>query len=745
MEYRNHSSYWLDMEDYDDDADNVEAKLIRLTRLASLRRAVSNFVSIMTGRTNIPVKFSSGKESYTDGETVVISAEDNPKRFDSMVGLALHEASHILLTDFLFLDRVHVWRGNMQRRIVYPKKVDAMETQYSLSKYGWTVEEFAASLPMPLRETMLDQYVNDKNTYELVNYCRTAETMINDIWTIMNILEDRRIDKWVYANAQGYRPYYDALYQKHFFTKEIGRNLRNNPEWKVPSVQNYINRLLFSFHPDNDPGALPGLRDMIAYMDIDTIDRLAPENDVRKNGQPLWTTCIDYEATPKLYQAATYLYMHILKHAIEHKETPTNFDKLQPKHLEKLTEDLHDLPNLDHRQACDQPSGDKADADKDTNTQAATKPTKKKLAKNKKDDTEFNSAKGAKDAHAARQIVDGDARKKRATKEEQTAADALETADAKLVDIHGHGIPHTHCMVLKRVSEQLLQQNWFVFRNSRLTWGSEAYKKEWSDMLQKGKRMGQILAHRLQIRNDPVYTKSMRLPSGTIEKRLLAQLGMDITSVFQRTKVDSHKPAMLHLTLDASGSMQGEKWQAVGAIAIALAYVSSKIRNIDVIISMRGGDAVPMVCVLYDSRKDTFNQFVRKLNLVEPHASTPESLCFRATMDLILENATTHQVYFINFSDGEPSFVLKESRSGAYIRYADNLAVTHTRHMMQILKENNITVLSYFLWDKRYKPEKKEQLRLMFKKMYGDEALFIDVTQVTELLRTLNKRLSVRG
>mgnify|MGYP006418688687 FL=1 len=71
-----------------------------LIALSAYRRAISNFVNIVTKRTDIPVRFSSGSDSYTDGKAVTLSASMNDKNFDPMVGLALHEGSHIAHTDF---------------------------------------------------------------------------------------------------------------------------------------------------------------------------------------------------------------------------------------------------------------------------------------------------------------------------------------------------------------------------------------------------------------------------------------------------------------------------------------------------------------------------------------------------------------------------------------------------------------------------------------------------------------------
>jgi hypothetical protein len=70
-----------------------------MLRLSAHRRAIGNFVNILTNK-NIPVKFYKKGDSYTDGKSVVLSAEVKPEKFDVAVGLALHEASHINLTNF---------------------------------------------------------------------------------------------------------------------------------------------------------------------------------------------------------------------------------------------------------------------------------------------------------------------------------------------------------------------------------------------------------------------------------------------------------------------------------------------------------------------------------------------------------------------------------------------------------------------------------------------------------------------
>ena len=109
----NYSSFWLDdgwdstSSIFDDEELDAKPK-VDLVALAGYRRAVGNFVSIVTGDSSIKVKFNSSSDSYTDGKEVTIGAKLDDKLFDSSVGLALHEGSHIKLSDFDFLKQLDV-------------------------------------------------------------------------------------------------------------------------------------------------------------------------------------------------------------------------------------------------------------------------------------------------------------------------------------------------------------------------------------------------------------------------------------------------------------------------------------------------------------------------------------------------------------------------------------------------------------------------------------------------------------
>ena len=144
------SSFWLD-DNWDSTSvfDEVEDKPKKGKDLVALFviNVPVNFVRIVTQQ-NIPVKYSNKDDSYTDGTTVTLSGSISQKNFDSHVGLALHEGSHIIKSDFEFLKNA----------------------LYTIDE--WDVPE------------------------KVKNLC--------------NYVEDRRIDWFMYTTGSGYKGYYDV-------------------------------------------------------------------------------------------------------------------------------------------------------------------------------------------------------------------------------------------------------------------------------------------------------------------------------------------------------------------------------------------------------------------------------------------------------------------------------------------------------------------------------------------------------
>jgi hypothetical protein len=714
-----YSSYWMDFDDMpDDDTKNSSGILMpsiseteRSMKLASVRRAIANFVRILTNDDTIKVTFSSGKQSYTDGKKVVISADDDAAKFDSMVGLALHEGSHCLLSDFGFLANV-------------------MPSKSYMTAYGAMNDTLRSSIPY-LGDT--HQYIYDNRFIATVNAYQRVLSLI------MNVIEDRRIDSFVYTNAAGYRPYYDAMYQRYFLNKDVNNNLLYNPDWRKPSVENYINWLINVFNRHFDRTALPGLGAMVDMIDLRNIRRFdfktpmkppmewtfATKQNVAPNDKAfnsLHGPIYAHDTLPLLWQTANNILAMIIQYVTHEEMKNQNNDGggtgTMSIDIDGTTVPINsdgELENLD------------------MGSSSAPLPDRK-----------FNEAKAKKAMEAMKKVMRGDIRRKKLTASKRNEIDQLESASAELVESGDKIIGEFPCLVTRKMNRSVLKADWFPFAHVGYDYRDKTETMCRSEHNEKavvaGFRMGQILAHRLQVRNDPQITHFTRQPHGRVDRRILAQLGMDIEQVFKRTTIENFKPAMLHLSLDASGSMGGQKWERTIAVATALAYVSSKVRNIQTVISLRGSQDIPIVSVIYDSRTDNFQKARTLFPYLNPAGSTPEGLCFKATMNLITECAGEYDVYFINFSDGEPGCSVH--RRNTWNSYNGDTAAEHTKRQVQMMREVGVKILSYFISE--YNTTDSISAKV-FRKMYGENAAFVNVKNSTEVIRTLNNLLLKKG
>lgn len=217
------SKFWMDGEFNTVNQDNE----LDLAKLSAYRRAVSNFVYILTNK-NIPVRFSERSTSVTDGKVIYIGGELSKGEVDSTVGLSLHEAMHIVKSDFTLIK-------NLWQRI-------------PTSLYNITEGKYSKT------------FVAD-----FVKY-------------ILNVVEDRYIDAYAYATAPGYRGYYVALYNKYFNVPKVDKALKSSALRK-PTIFAYKFRIVNLVNKNADLTALPGLKEINQIFDINNILRLNKPED----------------------------------------------------------------------------------------------------------------------------------------------------------------------------------------------------------------------------------------------------------------------------------------------------------------------------------------------------------------------------------------------------------------------------------------------------------------------------------
>ena len=239
----NYSSFWLDRSiwEEDDEVTKVEKKSNDLMKLMSYKRSIGNFVNIVTGQ-SIPVTFDGrGNDSYTDGNSVVISAKLDDKEFDPVVGLALHEGSHIKLTDFDSLK-------NLLEYNLFPVSMESIiKPHYKRLSDG-------------------ERIFND-------DWWSYGPQIKDKLKQLLNYVEDRRIDNFVYSSAPGYRGYYESMYKKYFHSNVVDKGLKSS-DMRDETWESYMFRLINITNKNRDLNALKGLKEIWNLLDLRNISRL---------------------------------------------------------------------------------------------------------------------------------------------------------------------------------------------------------------------------------------------------------------------------------------------------------------------------------------------------------------------------------------------------------------------------------------------------------------------------------------
>ena len=117
--------------------------------------------------------------------------------------------------------------------------------------------------------------------------------------------------------------------------------------------------------------------------------------------------------------------------------------------------------------------------------------------------------------------------------------------------------------------------------------------------------------------------------------------------------------------------------------------------------------------------------------MLQSSGTTPEGLCFEAVMKSIINDSKGKDSYFVNYSDGMPMFGNND------IEYYYAGAIRHTKSQVDSMRRNGIKILSYFI-SGGYESDRESK---DFKDMYGSDAQYINVQNVSAVARTINKKM----
>ncbi len=572
------AAYWMDLK-YFDDEDPIF--------LAQVQRGITNFVKILTGK-DIPVEYATSGDSMTDGEIVYIASNLKEDTIDYTVGLALHEASHVLLTDFEYLNKE---KGTVLKRV--------------------------HNIP---------------------------EEDHDNVFTLINFVEDKRIDNFVYSTAPGYQFYYEQLYRKSFYNEIVDENLQNDI-FRTPSWDSYFFRIINIFNRNSNFDALPGLREV---RDLLTFNRIR-----------------SMQSTRDAVEVAVKIYNIIKPHIQDEEEKEDGEDK--------------PLNNQEYK-------------------------TREQVERQKN-------------------FINSQYRKKRVHKKVKEQVNKLANSDTK---INNYPLSKTTSI------PTLITKNWEEYFTGPFGHNEES--------VNKGLFLGKQLLKKLKARNTVKKDIFENQKKGKLNSSKLYQAPFN-ENLFYRIEKEDYKNVFIHISLDLSGSMRGEKLAQTIQTAVAIAYAACNIKGFDVEISLRGtidpnksksmhsSNQVPILAYAFNSKKDSTKK-LEKFKKLTVCGMTPEGICLDQIRKDLPSPSYYQEVYLVNISDGLPNI--------SSASYNFSTAINHTAKVVNEYKKDNIGLLSYFIHDTWDKTQKSEST---FKKMYGKSAKYIDVNNVSLVANTINNLL----
>ena len=686
-----YSSFWINNnndDEYDELFGTEKNKGRDLVQLASYKRAISNFVNIVTGET-IPVVFNSKDESYTNGKKVVIGSNLTDKNFDVAVGLALHEGSHIKLSDFDFLRHLET---NIPQEI------------YNLGE----------TMGVPRME------------------------IVKTVKSILNYVEDRRIDYFIFSSSPGYKGYYNSMYDKYFYSKNVDKGLLSS-EFRTEEIDSYMFRIINLHNKNRQLGALKGLREIYDIIDLRNIQRLRDTND-----------CFNISC-----EVMSQILLNIDKIEVSDSDESqgqggSSDNTMSDEEFDSL---LDSIENGDSMSSSDSTStGDGKTIDVPVQGSPTT-PDENLPNDDGSESVELSDRQKEllkKAFQKQEKFLDGDIQKTKMSKKDSNDIKAIDESGAGYETV-GKDVPNyygstggsgTKCLVVKNLTQSIIDSDQFRCASSynQRNYNSDSeWRRRNYNFVEEGMRIGTMLGRKLQVRNEENVTKYTRKDSGRLDKRLISELGFGNSNVFSQTFVDKFNKVFVHLSIDASGSMCGSKWNKAMTSAVAMIKASDMVGNIEVVVSIRTthdgnnsrSGSVPFIMVCYDSRKDNLTKVRKLFPALDVSGTTPEGLCFESIMDELIPGTSSQDSYFINYSDGQPYYGNND------ISYSGERAERHTKKMVDMMRAKGIKVLSYFIGDSDYSYESD---KTAFSNMYGSDSEFVNVTNVVDVARTMNKR-----
>lgn len=711
-----HNQYW----DYDryktgiNQMDRAKNKTEKILQMYKHKKAISRFVKIITDYADIPVLFASSKTAVTNGKAVVLGGKLSKKNYDATVGLALHEGSHILLTDFDLMK-------NLYSRIrLYRNQVSSHSIQLVVD----TVKS-----EIPLLKNVDDVIVANlltANRYGLMYFQK-----------LFNLVEDLRIDKYVRMKAPGYRMYYMAMLKQCFLDDKLIEHL-NDPTTKTETWANYDLRLTFLQHKNVSTSDLMLLKKLSDFIDAPNIDRLKSSYEV-------------FELCFKIY-SALYYHLGMIKTMREFKKQGHDLsthiaDVVNPvkEMIESLLED--DANIIEVSELNDDELESEVENNVSDELESEAEEDEKDVEDINLDDVDYydvdndsvlkyfddvdEETNGLTDdmekaMEAVNEFLNGNVDKANVSDKDLDNINELEKQEFELEEnAMNIGGLNFDTKLIKYPTHKALG---IILGTNFQSW------KKRHGSINEGYSRGKLLAKKVKAKEESKNVVYNRQKTGKIDRRMLHSIGAGKTNVFKRTIDTTSTPVNIHFSLDISysmGSIWGDVIKLLSTFAKAVSISSHMEMSIDLRhypgYSGRTRKKHKLNSILaYDSRKQSLKHFEQFFSSFQPDGNTSESF----NWDIMMNEYTNmydpnKNNIFINISDGEPN----ASSSANHI--------SHARSAVKKLSAIGYTYSGFLITNPNtYGYKRAIQI---FKEMYGNKFDVIDTNNINQISNVLNK------
>ena len=526
---------------------------------------------------------------------------------------------------------------------------------------------------------------------------------------VINYIEDRRIDNIVFKSSPGYKGYYHSLYNKYFNSKKVAKGLGSNM-YRELDLDSYMFRIVNFTNEATDFGALPRLLDIYKLINMKNISRLRSTDD-----------------SIQLAKSVCEIVFGIVDSVKQPEEGNSDGNNENTENGENKESE----GSSDGGGSSDGTEVDTGDAQMSPDGGEPTETSGEELSpqQQKQIQNMFDKQKD---------FLDGKTQKTQLTKKDKKIIDALSNSNTELVEVGDGRIGKVGTVVIPALTKELIESRAFPYFFRSLDNNHYEYSSSYGrgsamiDAINEGFRLGAILGKKLKVRGEEKDLIFTRQNTGKINKRLVSELGFGNENVFSQIQKEKFNKANLHLSIDGSGSMSGEKFNKAIKSAVAMCKAADMAGNIHVTVDIRyTHDDKPVVLVIYNSKKDKLTHIKTYWKTLRAAGVTPESLCFEAIMKKFLGGVQGEDNYFINYSDGAPWFSTNDN-----VYYCGDRAIEHGRKMVKMMKNNGLKIMSYFISDGYM----SDSDRNTFGKMYGNDASFIDCTNMMNVARSMNQK-----